>query len=223
MTAGRSEESAAPELVVVVADADAEKLLESLLRRGVEGRCLRPFRWVIRRDPMRDSSVCQSPLRALAGVRPGESKLLILFDHHGSGREATPARELESEVVGQLLRAGFPAQDAQCVVLEPELEAVIVPAWDRVGELLSARRKVAPPSPDQVLAKAGLPPASARLWSAQLSAQPKECLDGMLRLLRLRHEPAVFADIGKHVSLRTFKQGDAAGRLAASIVRWFAP
>lgn len=222
MTRGRNEDEASPELVLVVADADAEKLLEAVLTRGIEGGCLRSLRWAIRRDPMRDASVCQSPLRALAGVRPSESKLLVLFDHHGSGREGTPARDLEADVVGHLVRAGFPKGHAECIVLEPELETVIVPAWDRVAEVLSARRNIAPPTYEQVLLKAGLPRMPAEGWNKALANRPKECLDGMLRLLRLRHEPAIFAEIGRQVSLRTFKQGDAAGRLAACLVGWFA-
>lgn len=223
MTTRTDQGEPGPELVVVVADADAEKLLESVLRRGIESGCVRPFRWVIKRDPMRDASVCQSPLRALAGVRPSESKLLVLFDHHGSGRETTPARELEAEVLGQLMRAGFPESNARCIILEPEIEAVIAPAWDRVAEVLSARRNEPPPSREKVLAKAGLASTAEDAWRTALLAHPKECLDGMLRLLRLRHEPAVFADIGRQVSLRIFKQGDAAGRLAACLVGWFAP
>lgn len=181
-----------------------------------------PIRWIIRRDPMRDSSVCQSPLRCLAGVRPSLSRLLVMFDHHGSGRESTPARELEVEVVGQLLRAGFPRSDVECIVLEPELEAVLAPAWDRVAAVLAARRNIAPPTYEQVLAKAGIrSPAEAHVWAAELARQPKEFLDAMLRILRLRHEPSIFADIGRQVSLRTFKEGPAAGRLAACLTGWF--
>jgi hypothetical protein len=215
------EDDSGPELVVVVADADAEKLLESVLRRGVEGGCLRSFRWVIRRDPGHDASVCQSPLRALAGVRPSESKLLVIFDHHGSGRETTPARDLEADIVERLVRAGFPETGVACILLEPELEAVIVPAWDRVAELLAARRKLAPPTHEQVLARVRSSGTSAEAWSKALSEQPKECLDGLLRILRLRHEPSLFAEMGRHVSLRTFKQGGAAARLSACLLKWF--
>lgn len=204
----------------MVADADAEKLLGSVIKRGVEGGCLRAIRWVIRRDPMRDSSVCQSPLRALAGVRPSESRVMIIFDHHGSGREATPARELEGEVIGQLRRAGFPESDVECIVLEPELEAVLIPVWDRVAELLAARRSAAPPTREQVLSKAAVQ-RGEEPWTAQLSRQPKEHFDAMLRLLRLRHEPSVFADVGSQVSLRSFKTGYAGGRLAARLTSWF--
>lgn len=66
--------------MVVVADADAEAMVRTLIDRGLERRCLEPTEYAVRRHPMRDAAVCRNPLSALQGMRPGATKVLVVFD-----------------------------------------------------------------------------------------------------------------------------------------------
>lgn len=215
----------APDLYVVVADADVHWFIDGVLKRGVERQCLRPLRWIVRRDPMRDAGVRQSPLRAVPDLSPGSAKLLVVLDHHGCGGEAEPPGDVEAQIQGELERAGFSAEEARCVVLAPELEAALVPVWGRIAELMAAKRQRPAPTPAAVMvALARSRPAvesNALQWSALLARHPKECFVGLLRLLNLRHQPALYEEMAREVSLPALKDGEAAKRMAELLTRWF--
>jgi hypothetical protein len=149
----------APELVVVVANADAEMLLNALLQRGIERQCLRRFPWKILRDPMRDAAVRREPektLRAMHFVRP--PKVVIAFDHEGSGIEETKPEVIESEVQMRLTSLGYRGEDVCCIVFAPELEVALVPVWSRCLELLAKRRNRPCPSIPELLKRGQLIP-----------------------------------------------------------------
>jgi hypothetical protein len=215
----------APELFVVVADADVEKLIDRVLKRGVQRKCLRSLRWVIRREPMRDPGVRQSPLRAVPDLKPGCGKLLVILDHRGCGKDVETPDTVEAELREKVLRAGFGVDDAKCVVLEPELEEVLVPVWDRVAELMAVKRRAKAPSPSQIMARLGLSADDEtpvhEAWRAWLAQQPKECFLGLLRSLNLRHQPALYDEIAREVSLPALKEGRAGRRLGDVLVEWF--
>ncbi len=210
---------------MVVADADVEAYLDRVLARGVERHCLRPFKWVIRRDPMRDSGVRRSPLRSVPDLKPGAGKLLVVLDHHGCGNESEGPEAIEAELVDRFQRAGFARGDARCLVLDPELEEVLVPVWDRAAELMATKRKQSPPPPAQVLAalrrgRTG-PGVNTRDWDATLARQPKECFLTLLRLIGLRHQTALYDEIAREVSLPSMKRGRTGSRLGELLVQWF--
>ncbi len=217
-------EAVAYDLVVVAADLDVEVFLGTMLKRGIERGCLRPHRWVIRRDPMRDAGVRQSPCKAIPDIRPDTSKILIVLDHHGCGSDDAPAADIEDAIQAQLHCAGH--HRASCVVLEPEFEAVLMPVWDRMVSLLAAKRPgVAVPSRQTVLSRGGVRAESREPteteWQAALSNHPKECVLGLLRCLRLRHQSPLFREIGQEASLRALKNGAAVRRIAEQLVGWF--
>ncbi|MBN2192132.1 MAG: hypothetical protein JW751_04895 [Polyangiaceae bacterium] len=218
-------EEEAPDLVAVVADADVEALLKGLLMRGVERRCLRQLRCVPRRETMRDAGVRQSPLRSVPDLKPGAAKLLVIRDHHGCGKEDEAPADVEAELTDKLVRAGFDPNDARCLVLAPELEEVLVPVWDRVAELMAAKRQTKAPSHAQILAALGLhvdrEAPTGEIWTAALSRKPKECFLGLLRLLNLRHQTALYEEIAREVSLVSLKEGSSGRRLGEVLVRWF--
>jgi hypothetical protein len=211
-----------PELFIVVADADVEQFLAHTLRRGVERRCLREFTWEIRRDPMRDAGVRQSPLRSVPDLRGDRAKLLVVLDHDGCGRELERPDEVERSLMNQLARAGIPDGGADCVVLAPELEAVLVPVWDSVAEIIAQKRHRQAPTPAQVMRALASPlECPSQAWQAVLAQRPKECLHALLRLLQLRHQSALFGEVACRVSLPSLKQGVHAARLFARLNEWF--
>jgi hypothetical protein len=56
-----------------------------------------------------------------------------------------------------------------------------------------------------------------------VEALPKELFEALIRLLRLRRSPPLYARIGERVSLRALKGEVALARIAAAIASWFPP
>lgn len=122
-------------------------------------------------------------------------------------------------------RAAFARDDASCIVLVPELETVLVPVWDRVAALMASKRGRSVPLPSQVLAAMGRVGPNEVVeqddWAAVLARTPKECFIGLLRVLNLRHQPALYDEIAREVSLPLLKEGDTARQLGGLLEQWF--
>jgi len=212
-------------LFVVVADADVEALLRALLRRGIDSGCLRAFPFIIRREPMRDAGVRQAPLRAVPDLILNHANLLVIVDHHGCGSEGESAEEIEAKLLIQIKQAGLDETHAMVLVLRPELEEVLVPVWDRVSALMAAKRNRPPPNTQQILDRLsfmvrGLA-RSDEDFRRCLAKDPKACLQALLRVLQLRHQSALYEDIGRAISVAALKEGEACRRLAARLNTWY--
>jgi hypothetical protein len=208
------------ELVVLFADEDALRLITRLLERGQarERGCLRSIRWRPIRDPRRDTVVraADAALRPFLGNV--DHRFIVLWDHSGCGRELEPADSVERDVKQLLVRAGVGEASVEAIAFVPELEATLVPVWSRVVEVLSERRGCAPPSEAEILVKSG----GTRL-DEQLSRQPKEVFDALLRCLNLRHSAELFEHLGEHVSIPLFKADRSIERISTTLRRWFLP
>lgn len=199
-----SQPELAPELVVLFADADAERFVSTLLRRGMQSRCLRELRAQSVRDPMRDPKVARSPNLALAAfLHLRSTRFLVVWDHVGSGREREAPGAVEQDVVSVLVQTGLPRENVAAVAFVPELEIALVPVWDRVMQVLAQKRSL-------------LPPAAPPRPDA-----PKESLHDALRELRLRPQPCLFEELAAEISVARLKNGEAISRMAAQLVTWF--
>ncbi len=192
-----------PELVVIVADLDTEAFVKTLVLRGMERGCLRPFTFDVIRDTKRDHAVATQPTRLVAHM-PFEParRFLVIWDHHGSGRERDACEVVESNVRDAFVRIGVAREAALAVAFAPELEVVFGAVWARVRELLAAKRG------DSV---------SNFPWDAR---DPKAAFEGLARRHRVK-APPLFEEIAKQVSLKDLKGGDAIGRIASTFVEWF--
>ena len=133
-----------PELVVLFADADAQAMIETLIERGIERKCLRPFRWRSVREPMRDAVVAQNPSRALSPfLNVPTIRFAVIWDMHGSGLDCSVS-EAEAGVVNHFARVDVEAQRVVAIAFEPELEVALVPVWSRVVELMANERRNLP-------------------------------------------------------------------------------
>jgi hypothetical protein len=213
------------EMVALFSDLEMQKLLERLIERGQEEgrRCTRPFRWRSLRDPRRDTVWIQPELVLLPFLR-SECRFLIMWDHHGTGRETAQAAALEQQVVQKLTSLNVPEERVLAVALEPELERLLVPVWPKVKSLIGEERSQSAPEDGAVLAQMrklrSLPEANSELDSL-LSRFPKEVFEALIRLLRLRRAPPLYEKIGARVSLPALKEDAAASRIADTISRWF--
>jgi len=214
------------DLVVLSSDADMKALLEQLIERGQTGRnCTRPFRWRCLRDPWRDT-VWREPHRPLAPFLEMDCPFLVVWDHQGSGRENRPPEDLESEAVRSLIAHGVSPDRALAVAFDPELEISWRPTWPRVKQIVAGERREEPPDDLTVLAAARRANPRLRIpddFERALGQCPKELFEALIRLLRLRLSPPLYAKLGEALSLRALKRERALARIASAISIWLPP
>jgi len=110
------------DLLVLVADQDAEFLMKSLLDKIPVVESIRVIDYEIIRHPDHDSGVAT---HAVEFVRPyiNDYKfLMVTFDHEGSGKESSSQVQLESIVEDGLKRNGWQNRNV-CITFKPELES----------------------------------------------------------------------------------------------------
>jgi hypothetical protein len=192
------------DLVCLVADADSARFLDAVIRRGTERRCLAPIRWKVVNDPMKDSSVVRSAdskLRPFA--RAPLPRIVVLWDHHGSGREAENPADVESSVVALVARTGFPAKNILAIAAVPEFETILGPVWEKVTFHLahpgSARGPAVPFDPDD----------------------PKRSLMQVARDANVRWGPRIFSALGERLSIPELKNSMIGRRFADRLEAWF--
>lgn len=192
------------DLVMLFADADAQRFVTTLIERGFERGCLRSIRCESIRDPMHDAGVARASATTLAPyLGMPTCRFVVVLDHHGAGHDTRASGAIESDVAEALERAGVNRERVLVVVLEPELEVTLVPVWERVLELLADKRGAAPASI----------PMDPR--------DPKGSWEGALRAYRLKASPALFAELAQSLSLTRLKEGATLERLSRRLVSWF--
>lgn len=214
------------DMVALFSDLEMQKLFEQLIERGQTGRdCTRPFRWRSLRDPRRDT-VWREPDRPLTPFLRMDCRLLIVWDHQGSGFEARPSAEVEEMAVQRLVESGIPQERVFAVAFQPELEAAFLPAWPKVKRVVAEQRGISPPEDSAIVMDARRFSPRLRVpedFGAALPRYPKELFEALVRLVRLRRSPDLYIRIGEKVSLRTFKGEPAILRIAKAISSWFPP
>ena len=108
------------DLIVMVADNDAQLAVEELLKRH-QSMGIRKIDYDMIRHPQRDSGCRGKPEALLRGFSNTHQYALVIFDHHGSGRDNLPVASVESETRELLRRNGW-CDRAEVVVIAPELE-----------------------------------------------------------------------------------------------------
>lgn len=207
------------DLVALFADKDAELLFERIIERGQERGCIRPLRWRSLRDPRRDAAVARDPGRSLQPFLGGRTKLLVVWDHEGSGRERDVPEHVAEMATASLLRRGASASDVLCVALVPELEAVLMPVWDRLGPALVEGRGSKPPSDVEVARRGGLG-GIEELAEARLN-RPKEVFQALVEVAGLRWSARVFERLGGALSIPGLKGAREVERITVRLQEWF--
>lgn len=109
------------DLLVYTADADAMAFMRAMLgKRQALG--IRPISFDIERHPQRDAGMVQSGAE-LARMKKGRyHKALLMWDHHGSGRDHKQAPEQVQEEIQAKLDSYTWKDNSAVTVLVPELE-----------------------------------------------------------------------------------------------------
>jgi hypothetical protein len=201
------------DLVVLVADTDAEWTLRTLLEKRTDALQIRPLTSKVVRDPGRDAGVF---LRAQDLLRPYVQMAacaLVIFDREGSGGERRmSAPEMETVLEDRLYKNGWMNANqhprAAVIVLDPELE---VWAWSRSPHVPAALGL------DQAQLEAVLQ-GFTRLPNGK-PQRPKEAMLEALRIGKKPPSPDIFRELAQKVSLQAHER--AFDKLRATLQTWF--
>jgi hypothetical protein len=182
------------DLIVLVADLDAENVVRTLFERRVQALCIREVVFDLVRHNMRDSGCRREGSALLRNYLRTHRHAMILFDLHGSGRDQTAPEEVETEVEAVLRRDSW-GERAACVVLAPELENWV---WSPSPEVDAALGwHTSTPSLRDFLVAQGYPPGPDGK-----PGDPKAAMQAALRKVRKPHSARVFAELAAKVGLR---------------------
>lgn len=213
------------DLVALFPDLEMQKLFEAWIERGQEPRrrCVHELRWRSLRDPRRDT-VWSQPERALQPFFQFQCRFLVVWDHHGTGLESSTPEDVEQQVVQRLGRLGVSRERVLAIALQPELERLLVPVWQKVKWIIGRERGIDPPEDAAIFTKAreiSAPARAAADFDQLLERHPKETFEALVRLLRLRRAAPLYAEIGAQASLPAVKQDLTASRIALALKGWF--
>ena len=201
------------DLVVLVADADIEWTVRTLLEKRHAALHIRPVTFNVIRDPGRDAGVYQRAQDLLRSYVTTAHYALVLLDREGSGREhRQTAPEMEADLEKRLRHNGWTdtagASRCAAIALDPELEVWV---WSRspyVPTVLGLDAETL----QQVLdgferAPNGKP------------QRPKEALEAALRRSGRPFSPAIFRELAEKVSLNA--QERAFDKFRSTLQTWF--
>jgi len=124
-------------LFILAADLDAKNALLGLLSRH-QSLQTKPLKrnadFEIQTHPEHDSGCCTTGVAYLRSQLRQYDYAILLFDHHGSGRDHDRPEDIESDLDDQLSKNGW-ADRAQSIVISRELETWV---WSQSPHLESA-------------------------------------------------------------------------------------
>lgn len=206
-----SDELARKDLLVLVADRNMEMAVRGVLARG-KSLGIRQVSADVRRHPEHDSGCWQGGVEFLTVFIQQYRHALLVFDREGCGQDEDPAEHIESELEGDLERAGW-GDRAAVIVPDPELEVWVWSDSPHVERELgwSGRQ----PNLHAWLCEEGY------LQPGQIKpSRPKEALEAALREVGKSRSSALFAALAERVSLKKC-QDRAFIKLKEMLGGWF--
>jgi len=201
------------DLVVLVADADAEWALRTLLESRAEALGIRTPTSKVIRDPGRDAGVFLRAHDLLRSYTKLAAYALVLLDREGSGQEQRQtASEMEADLEDRLGRAGWLTEAQQpraaAIVLDPELEVWVWSRSPHVPEVLGLEQERLA----RLLERCDREPNGK-------PTRPKEALLAALHEARKPHSPAIYRELAQTVSLQAHER--AFDKLRSTLQAWF--
>jgi hypothetical protein len=208
------------DLFVVVADLDAENVINTLLTKRQKALRIqlqfnpdRPPEGDLLRYAGRDSGCYKDAVDLLGGPLRTHRHALLIFDRHGCGADDRPRDEIEAEVEHKLQDSGW-TQGAACViVIEPELESWV---WNKslhVPDVLGWKN-------DADGLRSFL--AAQDLW-ADNDSKPSDPKEAMRQSLRKKRKPLgarLFSDLASKVAVGGC-QDPAFQKFRQQLQHWF--
>jgi len=109
------------DLLLYVADADAQAFMDSLLNKPL-ALSIRQITFDIERHPQRDSGMVQSGAELARMKKSQYQKVLLTWDHHGSGCDYKQSPEQVQEKIQNKLDSYTFRGNSSVTIFMPELE-----------------------------------------------------------------------------------------------------
>ncbi len=197
------------DLVILTADIDAEKTIETLLTERLHSiNIAEDIRYQIYRHPNRDNGCYNKAHKFLRPFNTEFKHALVIFDKDGSGAEGKSRCDIQKEVEKNLKINGW--ESSACVVIDPELEVWVWSdspevdnclGWSELRNLRNELKNIWPtkdPKPDD----------------------PKKALKRILKITNKPHSPAIFKNLAKEVSLKRCED-PSFNRFKTILQEWF--
>lgn len=203
------------DLLVYVADADALAFMKAIMERP-QALGIRPIDFEIERHPMRDSGMVQSGAELVRMEKGKYHKALLMWDHHGSGRDHKQAPdEVEQEIQRKLDSFTWSGNSA-VVVLVPEQEQWLWFCESAVAAYCGVTVKQLNQWQNDRAQKLGL------TSDALKAEQPKELFEHVMReRLKQTISPRDFEEIGKQASITKLLGCASFLSIAETLRSWF--
>ncbi len=203
------------DLLVYVADADALAFVRAVLNRP-QALEIRPIVFDIERHPQRDAGMVQSGAE-LTRMKKGQyGKALLLWDHHGSGRDHKQKPDQVAQDIQGKLDSFTWSGNSATTVLVPELEQ-----WLWFCE-------------NAVAAHCGVTALQLQQWVDERASrlgksveelknqQPKELFEHVVReRINRTISPRDFEEIGRRASVSALLACDSFSAIAQTLRAWF--
>ncbi len=203
------------DLLVYVADADALAFMRSTLNKH-QALGIRPIRFDIERHPQRDAGILQSGAELTRMKKGYYHKALLMWDHHGSGRDHRQSPDAVGTGMQQKLDSYTWTNNSAVVVLVPELEQ-----WLWYCQSAFA-------------AHCGITVAELEQWAADHARkldtsvdalkqkQPKELFEYVMReKLKQTISPRDFEEIAKRAGIHGLLACDSFHSIVNTLRLWF--
>jgi hypothetical protein len=201
------------DLIVLLADLDAENAVRVLLRRH-HSLGIRKLSFDIIRHRMRDSGCCKGAVDMLRPFLESHRYAIVIFDHHGSGRDNDSREAVETDVEHILEIVGWAGRVA-AVVLDPELETWVWSDSPKVAKILGWYGNSK--GLDDFLTRRGFPKNQQ-----QKPESPKEAMIAVLRHSRKARSASLFSELARQVGLGRCTD-DAFAKFKRTLYNWFKP
>lgn len=200
-------------LIAVVADADMEWTLRTLLNKRQADLSIRPIESQVVRDPGRDAGVFRQAHNLLRLYLNQADYALVMLEREGSGVKADfSAKEMEDDIEDRLMRNGWRTSAgtprAAAIVLDPELEIWVWSQSPHVARALGLTTEQV----KTVLAKFPLSENGK-------PQRPKEAMLAALRVGRKPHSSRICQELAQTVSLQSDERAFA--KLRHTLQTWF--
>jgi hypothetical protein len=205
------------DLLIYVADADAMAFMRAMLGKP-QALGIRPVSFDIERHPQRDAGMVQSGAE-LARMKKGHyHKALLMWDHHGSGRDHKQTPEQAQTDMQAKLDAYTWKDNSAVIVLVPELEQWLWFCENALAAHYATTANQLAQWVDERAAKLGK--ASATLKKEQ----PKELFEHVVReRIKRTISPRDFEAIGNRASVNGLLACPSFSTIIETLRAWFPP
>lgn len=203
------------DLLVYAADADAMAFMRAMLGKP-QALGIRAISFDIERHPLRDSGMVQSGAELVRMKKGSYHKALLMWDHHGSGRDHKQTPEVvQADIQGKLDSYTWKGNSA-ITILVPELEQWLWFCESAVAAHYGIVATQLAQWVDERAAKLGKTPDALK------KDQPKELFEHVVReRIRRTISPRDFEEIGNRAGVNGLLECPSFSAIVGTLRAWF--